>query len=78
MVRRYTLVNWRMLVRVLGWLLMIEGAFMVFPLITAALYSEPLLPYVVSILVTIGTGALTSTLIRPHRYDCLLYTSRCV
>lgn len=69
MVRRYTLVNWRMLVRVLGWLLMIEGAFMVFPLITAALYSEPLLPYVVSILVTIGTGVLTSTLIRPHRYD---------
>ena len=40
MAYRSSVINWRMLVRVMGWLLLIEGAFMLVPIATALYYGE--------------------------------------
>ena len=59
-------INFPMLIRVLGWLLMIEGAFMLVPVITALIYAEDdVVAFAVGAVVTLGVGALTTFCIRP-------------
>lgn len=59
-------INYPMLLRVLGWLLMIEGAFMVIPLVTCLIYNESdIWAFAITIAVTLGTGALMTFCIKP-------------
>lgn len=69
MSRRESIVNWRMLVRVVGWLLLIEGAFMVFPLVTTLLYDESYMPFLTSLVITLGCGLLATACVKPRRFD---------
>lgn len=69
MARKESIVNWKMLVRVVGWLLLIEGAFMALPLATTLLYGEPYLPFLVAIIITLVCGILATTCVRPTRFD---------
>ena len=69
MLRRVSIVNWKMLVRVLGWLLLIEAIFMGFPLLASAIYREPIMPFVTAILITLGVGLFATFCVKPHRYD---------
>jgi len=57
-----------MVARIMGWLLMIEGAFMAFPLVTCLIYGESdYMGFLISTALTITTGALMTTYIRPNR-----------
>lgn len=67
--KRVSVVNWKMLVRVIGWLLLIEGAFMSFPLITTLLYGEPYMPFVVAMALTLSCGFMAAVCVRPKRFD---------
>lgn len=61
-------VNLAMLLRVVGWLLMIEAAFMLFPLLTALIYKEDdWLAIAVSAAVTAVTGLSTTSFVKPAR-----------
>jgi len=51
-------VNLRLVAELLGWLLLMEGGFLCVPLITAALYSEPVRPFVVTVFVAVAAGFL--------------------
>lgn len=67
---RMSRINYRMLVRVMGWLVMIEAAFMVVPFLTALIYGEhDALAFACGIGVTAVTGALMTFLSRPRRSD---------
>ena len=50
--------NYRMIGYVLGRILMVEGALMALPLVTAGIYGEPLTPFLIPILVLAAVGAL--------------------
>lgn len=69
LIGKESIVNWKMLLRVVGWLLLIEGAFMAFPLITTLLYGEPYMPFLVAIIVTLSCGLLSIFCVKPKRYD---------
>ena len=73
-------INILMLTRVIGWLLLIETAFMAIPLATSLICGEgDTMPFVYSMLITGGCGLLT-TFIRPHsremgRREAILLTA---
>jgi trk system potassium uptake protein TrkH len=70
MFRKVSIINWKMLVRVIGWLLMIEAAFMVIPLIVALIYGEESLkPFICSIAITFICGVIATFGVRPKRFD---------
>jgi trk system potassium uptake protein TrkH len=70
MFHKVSIVNWKMLVRVMGWLLMIEAAFMVIPLIIALVYDdEDFMQFVYSIAITLSCGVFATFCVRPKRYD---------
>lgn len=59
-------INYPMLLRVLGWLLMIEGSFMLIPLLTCVLYDEhDVRAFIIAFGVTTICGALMTFCIRP-------------
>ncbi len=59
-------INYPMLLRVLGWLLMVEGAFMLIPLLTCLLYDETdAWAFATAVALTVGCGALMTFCIRP-------------
>lgn len=63
-------VNFPMLLRVIGWLMMIEGIFMLFPMITCLLYGESdYVAFAVSSAFTVVSGASMTFFIRPRRTE---------
>ena len=63
-------INFRMLVRVMGWLVMIEGAFMLVPLFTALIYAEKdAVAFAAGTAITAVTGACMTFLSRPRRSE---------
>lgn len=58
-----------MLIRVVGWLLLIEAVFMIAPLIITFIYDEPFIPFLVAIGVTFACGMAATTCVRPSRYE---------
>lgn len=61
-------INMPMLIKVIGWLLMIEGGFMVVPTIVSLAYSEPdWIAFLASTLLTLGVGYSLNHFIRPER-----------
>ena len=63
-------INYLMLLRVMGLLVMIEAAFMLVPLVTAVIYDDgDLMAFVVSITLTALTGALMTFGFKPRRRD---------
>lgn len=69
MLKRVSTINWKMLIRVIGWLLLIEATFMLMPLIAALIYHEPWLPYAIPASATYLCGSLAAFCVRPSRYD---------
>lgn len=61
-------INLVMLLRIIGWLLLVESAFMLVPLITAICYKEPVLPTITSSIVTAFSGFAMMSL-RPRSRD---------
>ncbi|MCC8176604.1 MAG: TrkH family potassium uptake protein [Bacteroidales bacterium] len=65
-----TSINLPMLMRVVGWLLMIEAAFMLVPFVTCLIYREnDYEAFLLSIIITVGAGALMTFGIHPKRHD---------
>ncbi len=63
-------VNFPMLLRVIGWLMMIEGLFMLFPMMTCLIYEEPdYIAFAVSSAITVVSGASMTFFIRPSRTE---------
>lgn len=61
-------INFLMLTRVTGLLVMIEAVFMLVPLVTAAIYGDgDLVPFAISAGITAGAGALMTFGVRPSR-----------
>ena len=59
-----------MLIRVMGWLLLIEGIFMAVPVATAIVYDEEdIYAFLWTIAVTMGCGIAATTCVRPRRFD---------
>ena len=50
--------NYRMIGFVIGRILLVESALMALPLLTAALYREPLGPFLIPVLLLAGIGVL--------------------
>ena len=69
MARKEAIVNWKMLLRVVGWLLLIEGAFMSFPLVTTLLYREDYMPFLCGMILTLVCGLLATAGVKPTRFD---------
>lgn len=67
--KKTSTVNWKMLVRVIGWLLFIEAAFMLFPLLTSLCYGDSILPFAVAIPVTLAAATVATVCVRPKRFD---------
>ena len=67
---RLSRINLRMLVRVMGWLVMREAAFMLVPLATALVYHEKdTVAFAAGLAITAVTGAGMTFLSRPRRSD---------
>lgn len=65
-IKIHTGINVPMVLKVLGWLLLIEAAFMLAPLAVSIIYREAdLLPFIYTIAITVGTGCLLAYCIRP-------------
>lgn len=63
-------INFMMLLRLLGWLLMIECVFMLIPLVTCLCYGESdWQSFAVSIGITAASGFSLTLLLRPSRTD---------
>lgn len=63
-------INFAMVSRVLGWLLMIEAVFLIFPLLTCLIYSESdWLAFAVSVGITALAGICMTFLIHPRRAE---------
>lgn len=61
-------INMPMLVKVIGWLLLIEGGFMLIPAVVSLAYSEPdWIAFGASSLLTLGVGYSFNRFIRPER-----------
>lgn len=69
MAKRTSAINWKMLLRVIGWLLYIEAAFMLVPLVTSYCYGDRLLPFIAAIAITVAAGTAATLCVRPSRYD---------
>lgn len=70
MYRGHSGINFMMLLRLLGWLLMIECAFMLIPLMTCLYYGESDWDsFAVSIGITAASGMALTLLLRPDRTD---------
>ena len=54
-----------MLLRIVGWLLMIEAAFMLVPLFTNIIYEEDVAPFLLTVLFTFAVGESLTMLLRP-------------
>lgn len=68
--QRRTNINLPMLLRVIGWLLIIEAAFMLIPLITCLIYDESdFMAFTFAATVTAISGILMTTLIHPRQLD---------
>ena len=50
--------NYRMIGYVIGRILLVESALMALPLLTAGIYREPLLPFLIPMLLLAGVGIL--------------------
>lgn len=61
-------INVVMLLRVIGWLLLVEAGFMLVPLITALCFGENILPFLTGLGITVGAG-LTMMSLRPRSRD---------
>lgn len=62
------MINLPMLVKVIGWLLMIESAFMVIPAIVSLAYAEPdWIAFAASSILTLGVGYALNHFIKPER-----------
>ncbi|MCM1021519.1 MAG: TrkH family potassium uptake protein [Muribaculum sp.] len=60
-------INFPMLLRVLGWLLMIEAVFMMVPTLTCVIYDEPdLIPFLITTAITLFSGMLMTFGIRTY------------
>lgn len=67
---KYQSINFRMLVKVIGWLVLIEAAFMTAPLITSLIYGETdFMAFAVSLAIAVGVGCLMTFCSRPRRSD---------
>ena len=82
MVRTRANINLLVVVRMMGWLLMIEAVFMAVPLIVSLFYHEPVTvkAFTYSALITAGSGALMTFGIHPrhtemHRREGLMLTA---
>lgn len=82
MVRRRANINIPVVLRMMGWLLMIEAVFMAVPLIVGLVYDEmeSVEAFLIAVLVTLGSGALMTFGIHPrntemHRREGLLLTA---
>ncbi len=63
-------INYSMIMRVIGWLLMIETAFMLLPFITALVYGETdAKAFAISAAITLTAGVLLTFGLRPSRTD---------
>ena len=63
-------VNLPVLMRVTGWLLMIEAAFMLFPLLTCLVYGESdYMAFLIATAITATVGGAMTFLIKPTRND---------
>lgn len=63
-------INYRMLLRVTGWLVMIEAVFMAVPLVTALIYGEDdAAAFGIGVAVTAVTGSAMTFLSRPRRSE---------
>ncbi len=63
-------INFPMLLRVMGWLLMIEGAFMLFPLVACLIYGErDFLAFTIASVTTVAIGASMTFFIKTERSD---------
>ena len=61
-------INYPLILRIVGWFLMIESAFMSIPLITAYIYNDASLKaFAISLLITLGLGTLMTFGIRPDK-----------
>lgn len=70
MFKRLTRLNIAMLLRVIGWLLMIESAFLVVPLLTCLYYGESdWEAFAIALCITATVGVLMTFCIRPGRSD---------
>ena len=66
-IKNRSLVNFRMLVRILGWLLGIEGVFMLFPAATSAFYGESdYLPFLIVACLALFSGAVMARRSKPR------------
>ncbi len=60
-------INFAMIARVMGWLLMIESAFMLLPLVTCLIYGESdYLGFLITAAITLCSGLAMTTYIRPN------------
>ena len=63
-------INWMMLIRIAGWLLLVEGLFMAVPLFTSLYYGEEdAKGFVIAMAVTLGCGGLSAFCVKPRRFD---------
>ncbi len=65
--------NFKLSFSLLGWLLVLDGLFMVVPLAAALFFREPILPYVATMLLVLACGA---TMVRFLKPDSRRITSR--
>lgn len=70
MANRLRHINYPMLLKVTGWLLIIESGFMLVPLLAAFIYDEPdLIGFALSTVCTLVLGAALTLLLRPRRTE---------
>ncbi len=63
-------INLPMLLRIMGWLMMIEALFMIIPLVTSIIYKDHSLnAFIYAVVITGGTGALMTFCIKPKYKD---------
>lgn len=63
------IINLRMLMVVVGWLLMIEAVFMIVPMVTCLIYGESdWVPFAATAGATVITGAVLAFMVRPHSH----------
>lgn len=63
-------INYGLVFRVIGWLLMIEAIFMAMPIIPAAIYCEPdIIPFAISAGITLISGVALTFGLRSGRHD---------
>ncbi len=70
MSRSYSHINFAMVMRVMGWLLMIEAMFIIIPLVICLIYGEDdYKAFLITAIVTAGSGAFMTFGLKPRRTD---------